>query len=89
MLDLVAQNPTVSTVIGMLAGTVVAFYTGQVFSGSAVAQIRKDAATREAELKQRIADEEARADRWMEIGMRATGVAGDLVAVAKKRDRRD
>lgn len=93
MLDHIADNPTVATVITMLLVTVGAFLKGTILSGVShekqMTQLRADFETRLEQSEAREKKAEVRADQWMEVAMQATGAARDLIDVAKSRDVKD
>lgn len=93
MLDHIADNPTVATIITMLLVTVGAFLKGTILSGVShekqMTQLRADFDERLDRAEELTRKAESRADQWMEIAMRTTGAARDLIDVAKNRDVKD
>lgn len=91
MLEKFVFNPTVATIITFLVVAIVAFVRGTVRSGAAcdteMKAIKELYEVQMSDMRDRVQIANERADQWMEIAMRATGAAKDLIEVARDRDR--
>jgi hypothetical protein len=73
-----------------MKGTIMLTSTHKDQMAAMIAERDKQLADKDKQLADamvRIEDERRRADRWTEIGMKATGVSDGLIDVAKSRER--
>lgn len=83
------QPYTIGVIVTMLLAALGAFMKGTVMLTSTHRDQVADLERRLVDANSRTEVERLRSDRWVEFGMRATGVTEDLLAITKQRDGRD